>query len=61
MTILKAEVVGGIAYILDEWGNIWQLNAGQISNLPELHLVTILSHEARNSIMEPQLARFALQ
>jgi hypothetical protein len=56
--IIKVELHEGQAYILDEWGSVWQFREGSMSNLPEIRLVTVLNREGRDLAMEPQLARF---
>jgi hypothetical protein len=57
--MIKVELFEGKAYALDEWGNIWQLAPSNDPHLCELRLVTKLSKQAVNTIMMPELARFA--
>lgn len=56
--ITKVELFEGKAYILDDFGRVWQMDT-DYDRQPALRLVVALSREAANSIMEPQLARFA--
>ena len=58
MTAIKVELQGGVAYILDEWGNVWQLVC-EHPHLPEIRCVTRLDPTSTNQLTEPQLARFA--
>jgi hypothetical protein len=58
MSVIKVECTGGAAYVLDEWGNVWQLVCVH-PDYPEIRRLTRLDREATNRIVEPQLERFA--